>query len=1443
MTKHCCFIPLSIILIVIVFMMDSKFVLAVKCDPPIVPEGEVIPDIEQCIQIYQSMGGVNSVAFSPDGKMLTSGSSDNSVRLWNVSTGKEIARMEGHSQSVYSVTFSPDGKMLASGSHDNTVRLWDVSTGKEIERMEELSPVHLVTFSIDGLILASVSGYSTVRLWDVETGEEIACLVGHSSSVKAAMFSPDGRMLASASHDKTARLWDVSTGNEITRMEGHSSSVLSIAFSPDSQILATGSSDNTVRLWNVSTGKEIARMDESSSVLSVAFSSDGRMLASKSHNNKVRLWDVSTGKVITRMDESSSAHSVTFSPDGRMLASGLDHNSVCLWDVSTGKVNLRMGHFSFVLSIAFSPNGRMLASGLYENTVRLWDVSAGKAIACLQGHSSVVFSVAFSIDGRMLASGSNDNTVCLWNVSTGKKISRMTGHSSSVNSVAFSPDSRMLASGSTDKTVRLWDVSTGKEIVRMAGHSSSVISVTFSPDGRMLISGSYDKTIRLWDVSTGKEIERLAENSFSVNSIAFSPDGRMLAFGSDVKTVRLWDISSGKEIASMSGHSSSVKSVAFSLDCQMLASGSTDKTVRLWDVSTGKEISRIDGHSFISSVAFSPDSRMLAFGSFDNTVSLWDISTKQMHGLFAGGHKGNWLSCIDNRCLRSDDGTFLTQIDHTKIKPIYPPHMPSNAKLYVSAPQSLTLSDGNLTPFTLSIQNTGSDRIYWIDIVHQNPVSMVFFKPPTIKFLDAGQTKDITCSVSPAFVYQHPKDQYGNLHLKIQAPHVSPVLLDIPVHIQMPELAITHAKLQTQDEKRLLLLSLSSETIPIPSELEVKAYSSGHGFGTQKLNEIRSQPTDIAFVIPDTFTIDQQSKLSLKIYKSQHPVHEWHIPIQDIQMPLPAWFFYAWTSLLIVALLTVLFYISIFFNAQVKQISKAPELLINEPIHSLASTVRKLKLTYSLQHILNTTGVSKNTLKHALDFNGSPFAARCQILCDRLQIKECSLIDEKMTIYKIKMPDSILLNINECFLVFPPAHQTGKEIYNAFINKTQLHIIISQGQAQADELAKECKDFKNWLVLPNQKELTRLLLDPAPLDALATIIATQMQIDRISPYKTSAGITNDAVFFGRTHILATIMQRNLSNYILIGARQIGKSSILKKIERKYRNHPVIQCFLIEANHMTDIAEPIANALQLPPQTSLNDSLAFMHQQAPEYQYLFLIDEADIFVMHEVKTGYQTLHQFRNISEQGVCHFILSGFWGLYKSVAFDYHSPIKNFAETLIIGELEKEACYDLATIPMAKMNIGYESEDIIHEIIEKTGGRANLIAIICDRVLKELPNDSQRLIRRKNIEEVMDQEPFLADIDRGWKQMAQNESADKIGRVIVYATIGLESFTLKELPALLKQHGFQFKLEDVKQALLRLELAFILRRKKSTYVYCIPLFVEINKEDAPQFLEDEKFL
>jgi WD40 repeat protein len=1425
-------------------MIDPKLVLAVNSDPPIVPEGEVIPDIEESIQNFQPMGIVYSVVFSPDGKILASGSSDETVHLWEVSTGKEIARMEGHSSFVSSVVFSPDGKMLASGSSDKTVRLWDASTGKLIASIACHSYVHTVTFSPDGKMLAFGLDDNTLRLLDVSTGKELACMVGHSYHVNSVTFSPDGRMLASGSYDRTVRLWNVSTGKSIARIEGHSYHVNSVTFSPDGRMLASGSYDRTVRLWDVSTKKSIASLEVDSCINSITFSSDGRMLASGSDDNTVRLWDISSGKEIARMTRhSSSVLSVAFSSDCRMLASGSADRSLQLWDVSTGKLIARkVGQPAFVNSVAFSPDGRTLASGSADKTLCLWDVSTGKKITHISGHSSQVNTVAFSPDGKTLASGSSDKTLRLWDVSTGKEISRMKNYFYSVNSVAFSPDGRILAS--SDRVVRLWDVSTRKEIARMAGHSSQINSIAFSPNGQMLASGSSDKYVRLWDVSTRKEILRMAAWRFSyyVLSVTFSPDGQMLASGLSNNTVRLWDVSTGKEITYMVAHSE-VNSVAFSPDCRILACGSDDNAVHLWDVSTGKEITYMVAHSNVHSVAFSPDGHFLASGSFDNTVRLWDISTKQMHGLFVGGQKGNWLSCIDNRCLRSDDGTFLTQIDNTKINPIYPPHMPSNTKLSVSAPQSITLSDGNLTPFTLSIQNTGSDRIYWIDIVHQNPVSMVFFKPPTIKFLDAGQTKDITCSVSPAFVYQDPKDQYGNLHLKIQAPHVSPVLLDIPVHIQMPELAITNAKLQVQDEKMLLLLSLSSETIPITSSLEVKAYSSSHDFASQKLNEISSQPTDIAFVIPDTFTIDQQSKLSLKIYKSQHPVHEWHIPIQDIQMPLPAWFFYAWTSLLIVALLTALFYISIFFNAQVKQISKAPELLINEPIHSLASTVRKLKLTYSLQHILNTTGVSKNTLKHALDFNGSSFAARCQILCDRLQIKECSLIDEKMTIYKIKMPDSILLNINECFLVFPPAHQTGKEIYNAFINKTQLHIIISQGQAQADELAKECKDFKNWLVLPNQKELTRLLLDPAPLDALATIIATQMQIDRISPYKTSAGITNDAVFFGRTHILATIMQRNLSNYILIGARQIGKSSILKKIERKYRNHPVIQCFLIEANHMTDIAEPIANALQLPPQTSLNDSLAFMHQQAPEYQYLFLIDEADIFVMHEASTGYQTLHQFRNISEQSVCHFIMSGFWGLYKSVAFDYHSPIKNFAETLIIGELEKEACYDLATIPMAKMNISYESEDIIHEIIEKTGGRANLIAIICDRVLKELPNDSQRLIRRKNIEDVMDQEPFLADIDRGWKQMAQNESADKIGRVIVYATIGLESFTLKELPALLKQHGFQFKLEEIKQALLRLELAFILRRKKSTYVYCIPLFVEINKEDAPQFLEDEKFL
>ena len=364
---------------------------------------------------------IESIAYSPDGAYIASGSEDNTIKLWEVETGRLLRTLRGHNRDVNSICYSPDGKYIASGSNDNRIKLWEVKTGECVKTLGGfIGYVNSVCYSPDGKYIAS--GSNTIKLWDVKSGECIKTLSGHNDDVNSVCYSPDGKYIASGSDDETIKLWDVARGECIKTLSGHTWIVHYVCYSPDGKYMASGSYDSTIKLWDVATGERIKTLrGHTSWVKSVCYSPDGKYVASGSDDNTIKLWEVKSGECIkTLRGHNDDVNSVCYSPDGKYIASGSDDDTTKLWEVKTGEcVKTLGGYIGYVNSVCYSPDGKYVASGSRDGTIKLWDVKSGERVKTLSGHTNNLNSVCYSPDGKYLVSGSRDGTIRFWNASTG----------------------------------------------------------------------------------------------------------------------------------------------------------------------------------------------------------------------------------------------------------------------------------------------------------------------------------------------------------------------------------------------------------------------------------------------------------------------------------------------------------------------------------------------------------------------------------------------------------------------------------------------------------------------------------------------------------------------------------------------------------------------------------------------------------------------------------------------------------------------------------------------------------------------------------------------------------------------------------------------------------------------------------------------------------------
>lgn len=565
------------------------------------------------------------------------------------------------------------------------------------------------------------------------------------------------------------------------------------------------------------------------------------------------------------------------------------------------------------------------------------------------------------------------------------------------------------------------------------------------------------------------------------------------------------------------------------------------------------------------------------------------------------------------------------------------------------------------------------------------------------------------------------------------------------------------------------------------------------------------------------------------------PAYVWHFDNGQVTIVLNkvAGYVYALWALGILLLLGLILYFKVFKNPLVIELSETPNKLKNLNGTQLKEASFKLKLINRLKTTLDLADVSEANFNNAIKFFKSNTDEKAERFAKQIGAVRC---EKKGEFYQITLAEDFNLNSMKKFLLYV-SDETAKKIKHKIVNLNDKVFVIAN-EAEQNAVAKLAKDKTNRVIAPTVSALTELMLSAEAQEKFVKILSDCLSFKDVSPYQLNGDVKSEKNFFGRIDILREIISNdNSTNYLLVGARKLGKSSIFKALERRYESNEQVVCYNITLTESGEVLIAMAEVLGLGSDTGLEAITTAIKKQTQKP--IFLIDEADMFVKNEKENGYLITSVFRKLSQEGDAMFILAGFWTLYEYVTLDYQSPLKNFGKLISLGGLEEEACRALMMEPMERIGVSYEQDEIVDEVVALCGQRANYIATICDVMLRDLKTST---ISHEDMQNALESE----ETDRmlkGWGQLSASEEANRLDRLIVYLTIEQESFRLGDVVEGLKAKALKIDIERVNESLDRLVLGYVVGKHKGNYHYKIPLLKERLIEDDLEFLIEGEVL
>ena len=544
--------------------------------------------------------GIDSLAFSQDGRQLAVGRMNGQVELRKADDGSLQKAVQAHRLAVHVVRFLPGGTAILSGGADRTVQLWICKQDKPTKIGEHENFVSSLATSPSGDRAASGGADGAVRVWQLN-----ATALGQSSPQGAGPNDP--RLLST--------------------FTGHTGTVMSVALG-DHGLVVSGGEDGTVRLWDTTVNSEMAQFDAGGTVRIVAIGSDGDVTAIGNNDIEsfVRVWNVGAGQEGVTLYHSGPVATVAITDDGKEIAAGGQDGKISVWSLDEGQYKALATPLAVpstahaVWSLAFTPDGQLISGG-EDGILRLWNLSTrtvrelplrggphtpqtSEPADCPEmggDDSSSVWSIAVHPSGLVAAVGAaDDEKSCIYLVDIARwtELTRIKHQFASVWSLAFSPKGNLLAAGAGDSQVRLWDTSDlyhPKLLDAKIDVGREVWGVPFTPDGRSLVTAGLDRHVRLWDVSDLAHVKPQYsyggkfDHQGLVQSAAVSPKGEWVATASVDRTVKLWNIQT-HEVLTLGGHDRPAWWVVFSRDGKRVISGGLDRRVVVRDFDRAQQV-------------------------------------------------------------------------------------------------------------------------------------------------------------------------------------------------------------------------------------------------------------------------------------------------------------------------------------------------------------------------------------------------------------------------------------------------------------------------------------------------------------------------------------------------------------------------------------------------------------------------------------------------------------------------------------------------------------------------------------------------------------------------------------------------------------------------------------------------------------------------------------